>query len=311
MQVYLCSIYSTYAIIDSRMMSQQKAHGFTVIEVMIFLSISGLLIIIAFMGTGSSLARAQFKDGMSTIQSFVQQQYSDVQNGLNLRTNIVGSPECGPSNPIPGTGKCLFLGKLITFDPANGNQIVVYPVVSSTAPSSNDSMSESQMLDAYNPIVAKSTGPPHGPNDLREYFDLPWQIKSIRSCDRSKLDTITADKMLGDCDVAGGSFDSYLILRSPQSGAINTYIFDGGWDLDNGSSLKLDPTKPLGNPNRGYMGFTSLSNYRNTGNICFESQGLIKTYGGIQVGGRVSSGQTGNTLTFDMDEATMEAVCGV
>lgn len=287
------------------MMSQQKAQGFTVIEVMIFLSISGLLIMIAFMGTGSSLARAQFKDGMSTIQSFIQQQYSDVQNGLNLRTDMVGSLECGPANNDPGTSECLFLGKLITFNSASGNQIVVYPVVSSTTPTSNDSMSESEILQEYNPVVAKSTGA----IDLREYFDMPWQIKSIRSCDNSKLDTITSDKMLGDCD--GVSFDSYLIMRSPQSGAINTYIFDGGWNLDNGSSLKLDPTKPLGNPNRGYMGFTSLSIYRNTGNICFESQGLIKNYGGIQVGGRASSGQMGNTVTFDMDEATMEAVCGV
>ncbi|NCU40525.1 hypothetical protein EOL73_02080 [Candidatus Saccharibacteria bacterium] len=294
--LYFCSINSSYAIIYSRMIKQQKAHGFTVIEVMIFLSISGLLIMIAFMGTSSSISRTRFTDAMRTTQAFMQQQYSDVQNGLNLRTETFSTDSCGVGiNVDPGTGDCLIVGKLVTFDPSSGNQIVVYPVISDVDPVVDSSMNEAQVLGAYNLRIAQNS---------KQYFDLPWQIKIIRSCDKSKIDTITNDKILGDCD--GAIFDSYLILRSPRSGAIETYIFDEGWNLVKGPSLQL-----VSLPSSGYIDYSNLAEYRSSGNICFESPDLGSIYGGIQVGGRSSVGQLGNTMTSDMDKPTMEAVCGI
>jgi prepilin-type N-terminal cleavage/methylation domain-containing protein len=57
-----------------------KHKGFTIIEVMIFLAISGLLLVGVLIGTGTTIARQRYNDAVQSFAEFLRQQYSFVIN---------------------------------------------------------------------------------------------------------------------------------------------------------------------------------------------------------------------------------------
>lgn len=89
--------------------------GFTIIEVTLFLAVSGLLLLMVFLGTGSLAARQRFTDTTDSLHAYIQSQYDEVVNGVNVRTL---NTECnGVSNANAGTSvDCLLLGKVLSFD---------------------------------------------------------------------------------------------------------------------------------------------------------------------------------------------------
>lgn len=89
----------------------EGAKGFTIIEVTIFLAVSGLLLLAMFIGTGSMAARQRFTDSTDSLQVFFQTQYDEVVNGVNTRSE---SNECKGVSKKPGKSDCLLVGKLLT-----------------------------------------------------------------------------------------------------------------------------------------------------------------------------------------------------
>lgn len=282
-------------------MKRIDTRGFTVVEVMIFLSISGLLIVMAFTGTNTAIARTRFNDSVQTVKLFFQQQYSDVLNGLNDRDSSVactGSDATSVSTgQEPGESNCLLMGKLVTWDSAGGNEFVVYPVVGTEPSASTVGMSEADILEAYQlKIVAIDT--------TTRRQQISWSATITGACADIDLTTVSDQQILGKC-VADKPVDSYLILRSPRTGEIMTFVFDGGWGLPRTTQVKQDV---LDGP--GYMNFNRLDLYRQTANICVQSATLTSLYGGIQVGGQASAGQVSIAGVADLDQTGMEAACG-
>ena len=54
--------------------------GFTIIEIMIFLAITGLLVVGVLVGTGSTIARQRYNDAVESFAEFLRRQYSFVIN---------------------------------------------------------------------------------------------------------------------------------------------------------------------------------------------------------------------------------------
>lgn len=54
------------------------------IEVILFTALSGLFLIIAFVGLGGRTQNVQFTDSIRSMEAFMQQQISNVRNGVNL-----------------------------------------------------------------------------------------------------------------------------------------------------------------------------------------------------------------------------------
>ncbi|MCL2038717.1 prepilin-type N-terminal cleavage/methylation domain-containing protein [Candidatus Saccharibacteria bacterium] len=63
-----------------RINSHQTHKGFTIIEVLMFLAITGLLLTGMLVGTGANLARERYNDGVRTVEEFLAQQFMLVQN---------------------------------------------------------------------------------------------------------------------------------------------------------------------------------------------------------------------------------------
>lgn len=94
-------------------MKHTKKFGFTIIETMLFLGISGLLVMGILIGAGNSINVQRYHDSIMSLQSVLQQQYSDVANVSNDNS---GSLACYGDGSIKyrGQSNCVVLGKYIT-----------------------------------------------------------------------------------------------------------------------------------------------------------------------------------------------------
>lgn len=129
--------------------------GFTIIEVTIFLGISGLLLLMMFIGTGSMASRQRFSDTTDSLLVYFQAQYDEVVNGVNVRS---ATSECQADSPPatvqPGKSQCLLLGKLLTIS-SDGKTIQSSYIVSthSVTPTADDIV---KLKEANLQVVANS-----------------------------------------------------------------------------------------------------------------------------------------------------------
>lgn len=91
-----------------------RQHGFTIVEVTIFLAISGVLLLMAVLGSGEMARRARFTDTVDRFNSYLQRQYEEVFNGVNGRSAGAGGCTAGSST---GGDSCILIGKVISFSP--------------------------------------------------------------------------------------------------------------------------------------------------------------------------------------------------
>lgn len=65
------------------MTSVKSQKGFTLVEIILFLALTGLIFLIGFVGIGGRNRQVQFTDSIRSIDSFVQSNLNDVFNGVN------------------------------------------------------------------------------------------------------------------------------------------------------------------------------------------------------------------------------------
>ena len=169
--------------------------GFTIIETMLFLAITGLLVMGVLIGTGNSINTQRYRDSITSLQAFFQQQYSDVSNVSN---DNAGNVKCYSNNAVPrGQSDCVILGRLITTN-ADSSGLIFEDVIGqipSGLPTPSDDISA---LAQYNITALPSAG---------SVYNVEW----------------------GGVLVTPGSNNhaamfSILILRSPLSGIVRTFI---------------------------------------------------------------------------------------
>ena len=179
-------------------MKSLSASGFTIIEVMLVLAISSLLTMGAVIGLSGSLNTQRYRDSVSSLQSLIQKQFSDVNNVSNSTSTLncvvtAGVPALTDSGGVSvsnGKTDCVILGKLITTQ--GGKTVFTYNVVGAVASGSGDV----DILKKSN-IILNSV-------DVDSY-DLEWGA-SLKNTNGSIANF------------------SVLIVRSPASGAIRTFI---------------------------------------------------------------------------------------
>ncbi|MBP6041892.1 type II secretion system protein [Candidatus Saccharibacteria bacterium] len=105
--------------------SDMDNQGFTIIEVVLVLAITGLLMLMTFFGQGSIRTQSQFRDSAeafrASLESIKDQSTTGVAPGQKGCDNT-------PSSSVSGTNpKCVIYGRVVDFD--GGSDIYeVYPV---------------------------------------------------------------------------------------------------------------------------------------------------------------------------------------
>ncbi len=230
-------------------MATSNKAGFTILETMLFLAITGLLIAGVLVGVGTSINIQRYKDSVNSFQAFIQSQYTDLTNVQNDRTN---NWSCGPSAtttqsgaPQPlGQSDCVLLGRYITITGG------AYTVANVTGyQTSNVTGTDVSILkNGYN----------LGLSTVSQQSDtLTWGTVIAWPVSGSGAKSPTTPRSI-----------AILIIRSPTSGSVYTFTSDTVPPIANvdDSALKAMLVTGTGTP---------PSQAART--ICIDSQGLVLT----------------------------------
>lgn len=197
-------------------MGSQRNGGFTIIESMLVLAISGVLIVALLAGVGTSINVQRYRDSVVSFKSLIQGQYSELLNVRNDRTanwqcDATASPEQGGAQ-TPGQSDCVLLGRYISVDQSD---ITIASIVGyqTAAPSGNDI------------------------NDIRNNYTLGISSATI------ERQTLEWGTRLADANRSV----TIIMLRSPSSGTSYTFTSNSVKDIENVSSDDLKGPIVAGN----------------------------------------------------------------
>ena len=195
-------------------MVTRTSSGFTIIETLLFLGITGLLVLGALIGTGANVNIQRYRDATETFKAVIQDQYADtanVQNGRQNggRCNTAAGVVSDASGEVRGQSKCVVVGKYVR---VSGGNISIYTVLAreraTTTPTSDDliSLRSNYALNISRTEVEKRT--------MEWGTTITWPA------------TIPGEPLAkADNNGAAGSARSIalLFLRSPDSGQVYTF----------------------------------------------------------------------------------------
>ena len=111
-----------------RKMGRQRLAGFTIIEVVLVIAVSGLLMLGIMDSSLRQVNEQNYRDGVEVFKDFLAGQFEDIESVKNNRDNGCGSV----TSVDRGMGECFYSGKLIHIKAAPGSEteVVSYPVKS-------------------------------------------------------------------------------------------------------------------------------------------------------------------------------------
>jgi type II secretory pathway pseudopilin PulG len=113
-------------------MQQTVKTGFTIIEVLLFLSISSLMAVVLFIGTSAAIQREQYRDAVQSFAGFLQDQYGRVINVENDRTRQACMLDASGTVSERGQSDCVIVGRYIetvgSEDATDGGEYSAYSV---------------------------------------------------------------------------------------------------------------------------------------------------------------------------------------
>lgn len=245
--------------------------GFTVVEISIFLAISALLLLVAFIGTGTTLSATRFTDSVRSLQSYFQEQYSSILNGVNERSGqevcdaATGQVTSSPTPQEVGQSSCLLLGRLIQFQIGNAALDTYYVVGTQPASIPPSHTSSESILADYSPRAVQTVG--------ASTFEIPWGA------------TIQGTK-----DTLGKAPNSYLWLRSPSTGEILSYAFYSASGFPSGGDLS------------SIVAVANRATTNVSATICVKPTDGLNTLAMISL--TAGGGQGGITTTFDLPDTS-------
>lgn len=203
-------------------MGSKFSPGFTIIELMLFLAITGLLIAGILVNAASSLNEQRYRDGVEATRNIISAQYAKVYSLTNDST-VGGTSNVDPCQVLEGnesavvrrgTSDCLYVGRLIQIIPGqNISTVRISPVVAKPNDDNNPArIYNNQQSGAADANASLSTFAQRyqvaryeGNNDLIENRELDWGLAAVNPGTNTQADV------------------ALLILRSPVDGTVQTY----------------------------------------------------------------------------------------
>lgn len=203
-------------------MQGKKTSGFTIIESMLFLAISGVLVVSLIAGTGVSINIQRYRDAVETLKAHIQNQYDEISSVHNDRDDSWyctsnADTDRGAASEDRGQSQCVLLGRYVTIqgDTIKTSSVTARLVDGSIAVGNDiDRMRDSYVLGLSSVYQDETT--------------LEWGA-SIKWPSAGDSESRTGNEAR---DIA------ILIVRSPDSGLVYTFTSDDVPEEPSNNSLK-------------------------------------------------------------------------
>lgn len=208
--------------------------GFTIIEVVLFLAITGLMMGGVLVAVSGSINRQRYQDATSSVTDFMQGQYNLIDN---VRSNRPADVACtaasgggtidtsGSSSSQPrGTSDCTIIGRYITTD--DGRELVSQPIYATTDYTEIDST-----LDEAGQIAALNLQLSPDIDDDTENHTVGWGTYSYTNANptdtnftavlldlgviRTYISDQGNDTIANTVAASAGATDSFIICVAP------------------------------------------------------------------------------------------------
>lgn len=185
---------------------KRASRGFTIIEVMLFLAVTGVLAAGILASVGSTLGLQRYRDAVDGFSSYIQGQYGQT---INVRNDIDNHRECAADGTFlaahsapPGTSEtCVIIGRLVTT--ANGQTFRSQPIYMSGVTSAflksgigDDAVFTADAAANRRLLIDSGVQP--------QTYQLDWGVRT-------------------QPPATGDNAWAIAIVRSPISGVIHTY----------------------------------------------------------------------------------------
>jgi type II secretory pathway pseudopilin PulG len=254
--------------------------GYTIVEVMVFLAVSGGLFISAAMLMSGQQQKTQFAQSIREIESQIQDVMNDVSTGYYANTNNFkcSAPTAG-SRPLITDGSneqganegCIFIGRVMQF--TEGEHVYIYTVAGRRQYVSGLDKREVKDFDEARPTAIAPSRSNGGPSAIEsKVLSYGLQVASMQyksGAANTDIAAVGFFSSLGQYDNAGANLVSgaQQVNLLPINGtALNQNPLDAVEEIN-----KLNNASPV-NPDGGVR-------------ICFNS-GSTNQHGIITIGGR-------------------------
>lgn len=193
-------------------MTTVDIRGFTIIELMLFLGITGALFAALMLGVNGNLTQQHYRDGVQSYVSLLQNEFSEVANTRNDRddswscdNSVVAERSATPE--ARGTSSCVLLGRAI-YVSDDGTSVVTSPIIGTLNEDASAAVVKGDLAvitEDYKPKIAQAFG------TVKTNLDWGLNLKTT------------------DGKTSGASF---LIIRSPASGLIRVFASATPFPLD-------------------------------------------------------------------------------
>ncbi|QQS21661.1 hypothetical protein IPM09_04050 [Candidatus Saccharibacteria bacterium] len=234
-------------------MGIRVAKGFSVIEVILFLGITGLVMAVLLAGVSTALNRERYHDAVNSFQDYLQGQYNLVANVNNSREPDAvckdGKITVGETTDTGrGTSDCTIVGRVI-YSSADGYSVSsaqVYATVDAATLSGDD---DAQVFRDAKLVVSPES----------ERYTIGWSTQLVPQGGSSPL-----------------AF-SILIARTPTNGQLHTYVLaeadkvpsDIVGTIADKPGFRICVSNPGLMPGGGRTGVTLASDAANSSGVLF------------------------------------------
>jgi type II secretory pathway pseudopilin PulG len=189
-------------------MGTQKTRGFTIIETMLFLAISGVLIVAMVAGVGVTIQIQRYRDAVETFKTQLQDQYSELASVKNERDNTwtcdnqAQTVEGG--SEVRGQSRCVLLGRYMTIE---ASAVTIQSVVGYPATTQSTTGNDIEKLRANYTLNLSTV--------TKEESTLEWGTQIAWPSQGIGTQSPTTPRSI-----------ALLFIRSPDSGQIYTFSSD-------------------------------------------------------------------------------------
>lgn len=210
-------------------MGKYKNSGFTIIEVMLFLGITGILVASILVGASANINSQRYRDSVEQLRNVIQGQYDRAYSLTNDNADTSGNINpCNADSSMRkhrGTSTCYYVGRMIeiTFDDTKGTStlkmspLIAERIDSTSTPPPVFSSAHDGVSSAADATGGSNTKPVQGYTvkrhtenaQLLEEWQVPWDLGIYQA---------------GEAKRSMPQRAAILIVRSPVNGTLSTHV---------------------------------------------------------------------------------------